>query len=179
MGVMESLRSEDFMQSVDVVLMMYDGSDPYSFGYVAERQALVEAQRLLPTIYVMTKADQPVRDQDYDPSPDVFCLARGLAWPPLQLTCRPDRALDNASISHSILQQCSTIALGDLMAALVRTAKCPEVSIAQVVPGGAWTRDQKRRNRILLLFALVVGSVVFVAVRLRPQRGRSRPSIHS
>jgi hypothetical protein len=71
------------MAAIDSVLLCYDGSDPYSFSYVAALFPLLAQYPKLPLIIVLCKADESIEDQlGLRQTPEIFCRQRGLAWPP-------------------------------------------------------------------------------------------------
>jgi GTPase SAR1 family protein len=77
-------RDTTQMGSIDLVLMVYDGSDPYSFSYLQtkHRQLLGLGHVSLPYVYVMTKCDLP-RVNQLDCKPQEFVKGLGLSWPPV------------------------------------------------------------------------------------------------
>jgi Ras family protein T1 len=79
--VLSMLESEHIMDKCDVAVMVFDGSDPHSFSYLAKLQ-----QKLDPTIpcaYVLNKFDLEPVDQFHDVPPNEFCEELKLPWPPI------------------------------------------------------------------------------------------------
>ncbi len=78
-----TLATDDVMDSVDGVVLCYDGSDAYSFGFVATVLPRLARRAALPILLVMCKADQPPEDQlGLVNGPEQACAAHRVPWPP-------------------------------------------------------------------------------------------------
>ena len=69
----------------DVVLLCFEGCDPYSCSYWMERFKLAAGLKpaRLPFVLVGTKCDVPLCEQATESLVDSFCRASRLSWPPL------------------------------------------------------------------------------------------------
>ncbi|XP_054289732.1 mitochondrial Rho GTPase isoform X2 [Macrosteles quadrilineatus] len=75
----------------DVVCLVYDGTDPQSFEYIANVYLKYYRESKIPVMVVCTKADQPQVRQEFDLQPAEFCDLQKLS-PPHAFTANKESA---------------------------------------------------------------------------------------
>ncbi|KAJ2774138.1 ERMES complex Ca(2+)-binding regulatory GTPase gem1, partial [Coemansia nantahalensis] len=68
------------LEHCDLLVMVYDSSDPASFAYLANLRSNYSLDAL-PMIFVATKSDLDAVAQRSDPPPDIYCRELKLAAP--------------------------------------------------------------------------------------------------
>lgn len=80
----DMIADRSFMDTIDGVLLCYDGSDPYSFGYAAGMLPRLSKLERLPLVPVMLKGDMPPEDQiGLVHGPEQMLAQYNLPWPPV------------------------------------------------------------------------------------------------
>ncbi|KAJ2808320.1 ERMES complex Ca(2+)-binding regulatory GTPase gem1 [Coemansia helicoidea] len=74
------LQSRRQLEHCDLLVMVYDSSDPASFAYLANLRSNYSLDAL-PMIFVATKSDLDAVAQRSDPPPDIYCRELKLAAP--------------------------------------------------------------------------------------------------
>lgn len=83
------LASEELMRKCDIALLAYDGNDRYSFRPITLVQKSLYPFNI-PCVYVLTKYDLPVVDQELEVTPQEFCEQLELPWPPIRSSMKDD-----------------------------------------------------------------------------------------
>eukprot|EP00667_Euglena_gracilis_P005306 EG_transcript_5340 len=154
------ITDEKQMRTIDVVLMLYDGSDPYSFSYLQtkQRQMLACGTGRMPFIYVMTKCDLP-RANQLGCRPQEFVRSLQLSWPPVFVSVAGDPRTTSGPLSNEIAM---------LAEFIVETARHPECATAMLEEeSGEW-------RRLLPLAAVVALGAASLALWLVRRRGALR-----
>eukprot|EP00759_Apiculatamorpha_spiralis_P055265 PhF_6_TR7349/c0_g1_i1/m.11046/K07870/RHOT1, ARHT1; mitochondrial Rho GTPase 1 len=101
--VVECVRNDLYMSTIDVVLLIFDGSDPFGFSYVAKVHDMIEEMKYkkLPVVITLSKMDLGVVDQEDGESPDIYCTDHRLLWPPLITTVVDPKMLPTSMLSRN------------------------------------------------------------------------------
>lgn len=96
------LKSEELMGKCDVALLLYDGNDKFSFSFLEHIQRELEPS--IPCVYMLTKYDLPIVDQEnLAVTPQQFCEALALIWPPYLCSLTSQQGLNNIKTLFSDL----------------------------------------------------------------------------
>lgn len=94
------LKSEELMSHCDVACLIYDRHDKYSFSHIAYVQKNLD--KSIPCVYIPTKQDLEIVEQEHEVTPNEFCEALGFPWPPTQLSLVSDSKQKVRSIFQEI-----------------------------------------------------------------------------
>lgn len=83
------MKSEDAMDKCDIALLVFDGNDKYSFATLTTIQRSLYPHKI-PCVYVLSKKDLEIVDQEHEILPQVFCTSLGLPWPPMFVSMKED-----------------------------------------------------------------------------------------
>eukprot|EP00760_Papus_ankaliazontas_P010606 PhM_4_TR14371/c0_g1_i1/m.98126/K07870/RHOT1, ARHT1; mitochondrial Rho GTPase 1 len=166
--VVETIGNAAFMSTVDLLLLVFDGSDPYSFSYIAKVHEMVHNMRYrrLPMLIILSKIDLGVVEQEDIDSPDIFCAENNLLWPPLITT-----VVDPAFLPAEMRQRNEASRLAELV---VEVAENPELAKPDTMSSShdhktGWRRLLRGRN-IVLSGAVLTGLYLISKLLSRKKR---------
>jgi hypothetical protein len=147
----------------DAVLLLIDGTDPYSFGFAKQcHQRLSDSIQgkgngagestgngsVTPFLFVLTKADLPLMDRVSDIAPVDYCKQAGLLWPPIITS------ISDVDLPPGIRNEAD-----QLLPMLSEVIQCPQLATVETVSTG-------RRIRRAVIVAAAVAAVLVIGRKL-------------
>jgi Ras family protein T1 len=98
------LQSAEALAQPDCCVLVYDGSDPFSFQYISQvHRKLLAVSPSTPCVFAITKTDADLVTQEFEVSPEEYCRNQGLPWPPVLTAAQVE---DFGNFFDDVLQAC-------------------------------------------------------------------------